>query len=420
MKKFLTLLLAAVLIIGCFCGCGESYKDDTVMVVNGTEVSYDEFCYWLGYSASYLQYIYSSYTGSSTVDWDGTSLFDESMTNYQWCFENAKETVIRSCIVESQFNEKSLAISDEDQAELDKTLSDAAASWCGENATQDDLREYLAGVNINYDYYKKNLEMNLKSNTLFIDTYGENGEKLSEEELQKYADDNGYVNANHILIMTVDENTSEALSDSEVAKRTKQAEDIAAELQAITDPDELMERFTELKAECCDDLKYRAKCSGCEESFGIHKAEFDAGKLTCPNCGTKNEASSFTYSDNADGYLFTEGTMVSEFYEACLALSDYQVSSPVKSSYGYHIIVRLPLDTQNEVTSYSSSSSSTFGATVANEEFTAMLTEEAEAATVEFVNDFSENSFKDLFGESGFTLKSFDEYSGKAEESKDD
>lgn len=415
MKKFLTLLLAAALVLGCFCGCGTSYKDDTVMVVSGTEISYDEFCYWLGYSASYLQYIYSSYTGSSTVDWDEASLFDESMTNYQWCFENAKETVIRSCIVETQFNANELSLSDEDEAELESALETAAKNWCGEDGSQDDLREYLAGVNINYDYYKKNLEMNLKSNTLFGALYGENGEKLGEDALIKYADDNGYVNANHILIMTVDENTNEALSDSEIEKRTQQAKDIAAELQAITDTDELMARFTELKAEYCDDLKYRATCSGCEESFGIHKAEFDAGELTCPNCGVKNEASNFTYSDNADGYLFTEGTMVTEFYEACLALSDYRVSDPVKSSYGYHIIVRLPLDTQKEVTSYSSSSQS-FGATVANNEFSAMLDEQAEAAEVEFVNDFSESSFSGLFGESGFTLKSFDEYSGKTEE----
>ena len=51
MKKFITLTLALIMVLGCFAGCsGDSYKEDTVMVVNGTEVSFDEYCYWLGYS----------------------------------------------------------------------------------------------------------------------------------------------------------------------------------------------------------------------------------------------------------------------------------------------------------------------------------------------------------------------------------
>ncbi len=421
MKKFLTLMLAAVIVIGCFAGCSPSYKEDTVMTVNGTEVSFDEYCYWLGYSVSYLQYVYSSYTGSTVVDWDATSPFDQTMTNYQWCVTNAKETIIRSCIVENEFNEKGLSLSDEAKAELDETMTGAAVNWCGEGATQDQLREYLKSVNINYDYYKKNLEMNLISNALFAELYGENGEKLSEEDVLKYADENGYVNANHILIMTVDETTNEALPDAVVEQNAQLAQDIATELQGITDPDELMSRFAELKAEYCDDLKYRVKCSGCSTVFGIHKNQYDAGELSCPECGTVNEASSFTYSDNADGYLFAEGTMLSEFYEACLALSEYQVSDPVKSSYGYHIIVRLPIDVAKNVTSYTSSTPVSLGSTAADQLFSDMLDEKAEAAEVEYVNDFNDNSFRSMFVESGFELTSFEEYKGvdKAEAESD-
>lgn len=420
MKKFLALMLAVVLVLGCFCGCSdsESYKEDTVLTVNGAEVSFDEYCYWLGYSVSYLQYIYSYYSGSSEVDWDATCPFDETMTNYQWCVSNAKETVVRSYIVEAMFNDRELSLSDEETQELEDTMTDAAESWCGDGATQDQLCEYLKSVNINYDYYKKNLRMNLVSNALFADMYGENGEKLSESDIVKYADENGYVNANHILIMTVDESTNEALSDSEVAKRTQQAQDIAAELQGISDPDELMTRFAEIKAEYCDDLKYRATCSNCSASISIHKSEFDAGKLYCPSCGTLNDASGFTYSDNADGYLFTEGTMVTEFYEACLALSEYQVSDPVKSSYGYHIIVRLPMDTTKTVTSYGSDGT-TLGATVADEQFSDLLDEKSEAAEVEYVNEFTDESFRDLFTEDGFELMSFDEFSGDADAAED-
>ncbi len=46
------------------------------------------------------------------------------------------------------------------------------------------------------------------------------------------------------------------------------------------------------------------------------------------------------------GYTFTKGEMVPEFETAAFALKENTYThSPVKSSYGYHIIMRLPLDT---------------------------------------------------------------------------
>lgn len=44
-----------------------------------------------------------------------------------------------------------------------------------------------------------------------------------------------------------------------------------------------------------------------------------------------------------DGYVFTEGDMVPEFYEGSKALKPDSVSDPVKSAIGWHIIQRLPL-----------------------------------------------------------------------------
>lgn len=45
-----------------------------------------------------------------------------------------------------------------------------------------------------------------------------------------------------------------------------------------------------------------------------------------------------------DGYTFGEGTMVEEFYDASLELQVGQISEPIETTYGYHIIMRLPLD----------------------------------------------------------------------------
>ena len=48
-------------------------------------------------------------------------------------------------------------------------------------------------------------------------------------------------------------------------------------------------------------------------------------------------------SSNPDGYQFTNGTMVAEFQDGTAALGFNEISAPVQSDYGWHIILRLPL-----------------------------------------------------------------------------
>ena len=45
-----------------------------------------------------------------------------------------------------------------------------------------------------------------------------------------------------------------------------------------------------------------------------------------------------------DGYTFGDGQMVQEFEDGTRALEEYALSDIVESSYGYHIILRKPLD----------------------------------------------------------------------------
>ena len=135
--------------------------------------------------------------------------------------------------------------------------------------------------------------------------YGEGSEGYpTDAEVLSYAQDQlGVYRAKHILIMAVDEETREPLSEELVAEKKARAEELLAQIRAAADP---VARFDELMREYSE----------------------DPGLAAYP-----------------DGYTTARGEMVPEFEEAALALEPGEISDVVYSeSTGYHIILRLPLD----------------------------------------------------------------------------
>ena len=97
-----------------------------------------------------------------------------------------------------------------------------------------------------------------------------------------------------------------ALTDEQKAEKKALAEEIKQKLDACEgDIDELTALFQELADQYSE----------------------DPGRETYPT-----------------GYTFTTGSMVQEFEDAAYALSEGEVSEVVESSFGYHILLRLPLD----------------------------------------------------------------------------
>lgn len=123
---------------------------------------------------------------------------------------------------------------------------------------------------------------------------GEGGTmRPSEDELMDFFM-SSYLRCKHVLIKTVDDSYNPLENQDELAAT---AQDIAVRAQSGEDFDALIKEYNE-----------------------------DPGM-----------------ESNKDGYVFTEGTMVDEFYQGTLALEEGGVSDPVESSYGWHIIQRLPL-----------------------------------------------------------------------------
>ena len=147
----------------------------------------------------------------------------------------------------------------------------------------------------------------------------------------------------------MDLQTGEALDEDTVAEKEAQAQELVDSLQTIEDPEELVERFRELKEQYCE----------------------DSGKTAYP-----------------DGYVFLPGEMVTEFEDGVKALADYGVSQPVQTSYGYHIILRLPLSA-DAVVSYDNTGAAVTGRSLfASFDYASGLDAYLEELSVEYVGDF--------------------------------
>jgi len=127
--------------------------------------------------------------------------------------------------------------------------------------------------------------------------------RAPQAAVDAFVESEGILRAKHILI-----DTRELMAEEQVEANAF-AIALFEELQALSG-DELLERFDEMMAD-----------------YGE-----DPGMLT-----------------NPDGYTFGPGAMVREFTEGTEALGLYEVGPPVQSTFGYHIILRLPVQADDFV-----------------------------------------------------------------------
>ena len=322
---------------------------EVVMIVDGKDVTWGEYFSWLYMSAMQTeQYFVTMGNYGLPLKWsdaageDGSTYADAAIAGGE---NTLRQLMTILGYAESQGVEASQETLDAIQAQRE---SDKKAT-VGEEGTEEDFAAFLHSLYRSEEAYQRSNMANYINLQNYTDTYGENGEKVSDDQALSYLVEQGYLRANHILLTTMDLQTGEALDEAAVAEKEAQAQKLAEELQAIQDPEQLVERFRELKEEYDE----------------------DTGKTTYP-----------------DGYVFLPGEMVAEFEEGVKALTDYGVSQPVKSSYGYHVILRLPLEADT-VVSYDSSGAAVTGRSLfANFDYAAGLDAYLENISVEYVDGF--------------------------------
>ena len=259
---------------------------ETVLTVNGDAVAADEYS---GYMLYNMQYYTSMYAQMGLTDlWSNKDMAKSLGASMP---EAAEQQAIYARVVMQKFNELGLKLSYNEQKEMASVRRNSIA-----NTTKDAYLNQIAQFGFSDQTYQNFMYISQCYQALNDYYFGENGVNTpSDEDIQKYYEDN-YITAKHILITTVDPASGETKRTDEEAK--KEAQSILDRINAGEDFDTLMNQYSE-----------------------------DTG-----------------LSNNPNGYTFTEGQMLTEFYDGAKALAEDEVSELVKSSYGYHIIKRVKLD----------------------------------------------------------------------------
>ncbi len=175
-----------------------------------------------------------------------------------------------------------ITLDEEDMKEVDSTVEEIKAMLGGE----DKYNEFLKASYTDADMYYEMIKRDTLGQKIWDKLYGKDGTEVVSDDEMKNIIEKEYVRAVHVLVTFETDNAKEIAAD--IAETAKKGADFM----------KLVEKYGE-----------------------------DPGM-----------------EDNADGYYFTKGEMVKAFEECAFALKEGEISDPVVTSYGYHVIKRLPME----------------------------------------------------------------------------
>ena len=325
MKKLISILLIVTMILTMVSGCGKSggtvtdvpdydavptlfsditgiANDQTVMTVGDVEVPAELYFYWVCYVCSSLEYnILSEYSNygmygscinreTMTVDW--TSSY-ANMPLMEYALAQTEDTIKYYMSIEELAAEKNAGLNAANEVDMENAFRKAVEEMGGGDA----FVNYLKMLGISRASFDRisaasYLYMNL------LDLVFQEGSDLylAEDDYNNYA-----TYADHILIATQNMQSGDPLPQQKQVEKYQFAIELVEQIRAAADP---IAKFEELKVEHSDDP------------------------------GREN---------NPFGYIYTPGTMVMEFESTAASMLPGEISDPVQSDYGFHIILRRDL-----------------------------------------------------------------------------
>ncbi len=317
-KKFLCAGLSALLLTGLLAGCGAPAepvsdssdiafqtagitRDTVLLTIDGTEVTADEYLFW-------LQSIISEASGNSQLpegeDWTTAEI--DGVPAVEYLKTQALETSKVFTVIANQAAKEDVTLSQEDQdslqAQLDQFEAQLPLYYPGMT-----LQDWLDGQCVSLETFQRLNGIQLLAQNL-QDALVEYGAlSITDEDLDGLVTElmGETYKVKHILLAFPEKEADNQVTDEEKAAVKAEADTLLAQIRAAGDP---YAEFDQVMNERSEDGR-------------------DAdGNLNAP-----------------DGYLAYSGQMVPPFEEASLALEPGAFSEPVETTYGYHLILRLEM-----------------------------------------------------------------------------
>ncbi|MDD3429833.1 MAG: peptidylprolyl isomerase [Oscillospiraceae bacterium] len=325
-KKAFSLILVLVLCTALFAGCGNAAASSSSsgadsstveavepgIFVDGKKVELDPVATVAGHDVSFDMYRYFYLYYKAQMDGGDATVWENEETVAQLT-STVEETLKSFYAVKIMAEENNIALTDEDKAEIETSLASNIENFGSEEAYQ----AALVSANCTPEVYEELMANTMLQQRVFEALYSDDFSAVFEDE---------YVRASHILV---------SFGTPEYEK-TETPENATDEQKAAIDAENEEKYNTAMAALKAEKLK-TAEAVLAKAQKGD---DFEA-LITEYN---EDPGMALNEENHYDGYCFTTGEMVKEFEEAAFALKDNEISGIVETSYGYHIIKRLPMD----------------------------------------------------------------------------
>jgi len=226
------------------------------------------------------------------INWSDPFELDDTLADVVLRFST--DEAISFLSFEYGANAINFQLSDEDNERFNTDLEGLIESYNGKDALEASLNENSGFYN--FELFEKLFLAEYIINLLISELYGTEASDFPDEKVAVFAQEHNFMMAMHILRLKTDDADADPFGE---------AEDILKQLNDKVGSRNFDEFFKELMNEHSE----------------------DGGLMSYPN-----------------GYLFLHGDMVPEFSDAAAALDIGEISDIVETTYGYHIIMRIPID----------------------------------------------------------------------------
>lgn len=299
-----------------------TFSPDTIMISSADiSMTWAQFFVFLFRTVMSLE---DSFATGATWDTE----FIPGRTLADIALERATDEAIFFLALEYGIAQNNISLSQENIDTISSHIDEVAEMY-------DSVAEFEEALLLNGGFYNREvfewlIRTEYSISILMETMYGEHGLEFPDAKVQEYADNAGYMMAMHILRMKLEDDGS---IDTDFQDEANDESDNASEAdESEYAPDETTEQeenpyallqglLSELRAYDGSDL------TSFFSQLMFEYSEDIGGLMSFP-----------------DGYLFVHEDMVDAFSTACAALAIGEISDIVESPFGYHIILRLPID----------------------------------------------------------------------------